>query len=99
MADGLGDHAAGEGGGDRPRAAGHPAPVRCVREATLVLERYPLTLAQLYFDGVLPQDRAVPVEVQVGRREASMWRIAGLVMRENRWAEPVMVLQLERFDS
>ncbi|MBN2800034.1 MAG: hypothetical protein JXX28_12895 [Deltaproteobacteria bacterium] len=38
--------------------------------SALVVEIYPLTAAQLYFDGVLPQDRAIPVDVKVGRRKA-----------------------------
>ncbi len=64
-------------------------------EASLVLEIYPLTLAQLYFDGVLPQDRDVPVDVRVGRRKPSRWRVHSLQMQENRWQEHVMVLHLQ----
>ena len=42
-------------------------PVAGVREeaGAHVLELYPLMLAPLYFDSVLPQDRSVPVEVEV----------------------------------
>ena len=65
-------------------------------DASLVLEIYPLTLAQLYFDGVLPQDRDVPVEVRVGRRKPSRWRVHSLEAHENRWHEHVMVLHLQR---
>ncbi len=64
-------------------------------DASLVLEIYPLTLAQLYFDGVLPQDRDVPVDVRVGRRKPSRWRVHSLQMQENRWQEHVMVLHLQ----
>lgn len=64
-------------------------------DAALVLEVYPLTLAQLYFDGVLPQDRDVPVEVRVGRRKPSRWQVQSLEMQKNRWQEHVMVLRLQ----
>jgi len=58
-------------------------------DASLVLEVCPLTLAQLYFDGVLPQDRDVPVEVRGGRRKPSQWRVQSLEMQENRWTKRV----------
>lgn len=62
----------------------------------LTIDLYPLTVAQLFFDGVLPQDRAIPIEVKVGRRKPTLWRIQTLAVRENRWREHVMVLSLEK---
>lgn len=63
-------------------------------EGALLVELYPLTAAQLYFDGVLPQDRATPVDVQLGRRKARGYRIDSLRTRRNRWHDDVLVLRL-----
>lgn len=77
-----------------PAPPDHALVVDVDDDASLVLEIYPLTLAQLYFDGVLPEDPDVPVEVRVGRRKPSRWRMHALEMQENRWQEHVMVLRL-----
>ena len=62
----------------------------------LLLTMHALTAAQLYFDGVLPQGRSQPVELQIGRRKASAWRILTMETRENQWHELVVVFRLER---
>lgn len=62
--------------------------------SALLLELYPITLCQLFFDGDLPQDRATPVEVQIGRRKAARYLLESLRCKENRWGEMVMLLRL-----
>ena len=60
----------------------------------LIVEIYPLTASQLYFDGVLPQDRAIPVDVTLGQRKARGYLIDSLRTRKNRWSQDVIVLRL-----
>lgn len=60
----------------------------------LAVEMYPLTLAQLYFDGVLPQDRAIPVQVKVGRKKARPFHIDSMITRKNPWRSDIVVLRL-----
>lgn len=62
----------------------------------LVLGLYALTVAQLYFDGVLPQDRATPIEVKVGRRKPSAWVINSLHLGKDRWQREILELRLAR---
>ncbi len=63
-------------------------------EGALVVEIHPLTAAQLYFDGVLPQDRSVPVDVTLERRKARGYRIDSLQTRKDRWHRDAVVLRL-----
>lgn len=60
----------------------------------LSVELHPMTVAQLYFDGVLPQDRSMPVEVKLGRKKPSLWRIDEMVMQKDRWGRDGLVLRL-----
>jgi hypothetical protein len=61
-----------------------------------LLTMHPLTAAQLYYDGVLPQDRAQPVELQIGRRKASSWHILTMECGEGQWQERLVVFRFER---
>lgn len=63
-------------------------------DGALLIELYPITLCQLYFDGDIPQDRATPVEVQIGRRKAARYLLESLRCQRNRWGEMVMLLRL-----
>jgi len=62
----------------------------------LLLIMHALTAAQLLFDGVLPQDRSQPIELQIGRRKASRWRILSMETEENQQRERLVVFRLER---
>jgi len=53
-----------------------------------------MTLAQLYYDGVLPQDRSVPVMLKVGRRKPRSYLIDSLLTRKDRWQRDDLVLRL-----
>jgi len=63
-------------------------------QTSLSIELNPVTLAQLYYDGTLPQDREIAVEVKVGRKKPRPWRIDSLVMRKDRWDRSCLVLGL-----
>jgi hypothetical protein len=60
----------------------------------LLIELNPMSLAQLYYDGVLPQDRSIPVEVKIGRKKPCPWRIDTLVTQRGRWGHDILVLRL-----
>ena len=62
----------------------------------LFLSLAPLTIAQLWFDGVLPGDRDTPIEIRVGRRPPSRWHITSLGVGKDRWERDVAVLGLDR---
>jgi hypothetical protein len=61
----------------------------------LLLTLHPLTAAKLYFDGVLPVDRATPIALRVGRAKASRWRISRLETVDRRGAEYLLVFTHE----
>lgn len=63
-------------------------------EEGIAVELSPVTLAQLYYDGVLPQDRSIPVEAKVGRRKPRPYTIDRLLTRKDRWGRDVLVLRL-----
>lgn len=73
---------------------GHPDVFVREEAGGLSVELHPIAVAQLYYDGVLPQDRSMPVEVKLGRRKPSMWRIDELVMEKDRWGRDGLVLRL-----
>lgn len=58
----------------------------------LMLHVHPLTAVQLFYDGVLPQDRQVPVTVSVGRRDPSAYRLTDLTTQRSRAGQDVVVL-------
>ena len=52
----------------------------------------PLAIAQLYYDGVLPQDRDTPITVAIGRKAPRSYRIESLATRTNRWNRTIALL-------
>ena len=62
----------------------------------MTLTMHPLTATQLYFDGVLPTDRAVTVEIAIGTKRAAQWRVVSLCTQKNRHSEQLVVFTLEK---
>jgi len=60
----------------------------------LVLGIQPPTLTQLYFDGVIPVDRAIPVTVQVGDAVPRRFVVERLEASDRYAVDDVMVLYL-----
>ena len=54
----------------------------------------PMALAQLYYDGVLPQDRSISVRVKLEGEEVRTCRIDSLVTIKDQWERDVLVLRL-----
>ncbi len=60
----------------------------------LAVTLHPMTLAQLYYDGVLPQDRSVSLEITIDDGAPRLWRIEELVACEQGRGPQLMMLRL-----
>ena len=63
-------------------------------DGVLSVRLYAMTLAQLFYDAVLPQDRSIPVAVEVGRRKPRPYLIDDLATKKDHWRQDTMILRL-----
>lgn len=73
---------------------GHPDVFLDENDGGISITLHPMTLAQIYYDGILPQDRAIPVTVTVGRRKPRLYLVDSLLTRKDQWQEDALVLRL-----